>query len=136
MKIVWIFLMTCAICLILTIALSGLASAPARAKDRGLSAVGWIEIGPGKKGAGHMAITGRVFGVDRAKGRYSLDIKRGGAGGSSKSGQKGEFEVSAGENAALSTTNINIDPSDVVEITLILQLDDGSVFETTLKPRL
>jgi hypothetical protein len=134
MKIIWIYLMDFVICLMLAIVLSGLAPAPARAKDRGMSVVGWIEIAPGRKGAGHMAITGQVFGVDRAKGRYSLDIKRGGVGGASKSGQKGEFEVSAGENVALSTTNINIDSPDMVEITLALQLDDGSVFETTLKP--
>lgn len=109
------------------------------AQDAGAAAaglIGWLNIEPetGASGRGsRLAITGQAFAAGGIKGRYTLDIRRTGKGGTSNSRQSGDFTISAGQAAQLSRTAINVEPADRLEFELKLFSGEEEVFALTAK---
>jgi hypothetical protein len=95
--------------------------------------IGWVEIQPGESGKDQVTVVGRALALEPISGQYALVVSRSGKGGTSISRQGGAFSVTAGENAVLSTSSINISPAEVVTIELKLFVDNNEVFSTVMK---
>jgi hypothetical protein len=98
--------------------------------------VGWISIEPATAGAGQtqmLAIAGRALSLRQVEGRYSLQVKRHGKGGSSNSRQGGAITLKPGVAATLSQSAINIGPGDALDIELKLFIDDREVFSASIR---
>jgi len=116
----------------LVLAAAGLTSFSARA-EAASPVIGWVEI-KSVPDRDEINIVGHAYALDTVAGTFSLSIVRAGEGGSSKSGQSGQFKLEAGENSALSRTSINVGPSDTLTIELKLMVDGADVFTVRMQP--
>jgi len=53
--------------------------------------------------------------------RYELSVRRTGAAGTSRSSQSGTFETAPGRTDTLSTTQVNVQPGDEIDLKLIVR---------------
>ena len=98
--------------------------------------VGWLDIAPQAETGGEglrLAMTGRAFALREVKGRYTLDIRREGSGGTSTSRQGGAFLLSAGRPGQLSQVTLNLSPADRLEIELKLFVGEAEIFSVTVQ---
>lgn len=93
--------------------------------------LGWIEVTPA--GTGQIMVTGHVYAVTAAEGKFSLSLERMSKGNSAKTGQSGTFKAGAGENAKLSTTGINVSPNEQLKVELRLTVDGREVTPVVLQ---
>jgi len=117
----------------LVLAAAGFTSVGSRAAGAASPVIGWVEI-KSVPDRDEITIIGHAYALETIAGTFSLSIVRAGEGGSSKSGQSGQFKLEAGENRALSRTSINVGPSDTLTIELKLMVDGADVFTVRMEP--
>jgi hypothetical protein len=97
------------------------------------SAIGWIEILPVSGRDNHITIRGQILALKPVEGKFGLRVKRTSRGNTSDNKQGGQFSAQVGESRVLSTTTINLQPNDHLEIVLTLSVDGAEVFSATLR---
>ncbi len=102
------------------------SSVPAVAADT--TVIGWIEIQAEPENSDHVSIRGRIQALETVEGNFELRVTRISHGNKSANAQSGRFRAKAGEAKALSSTTINLDPGDQLQITLTLFVDGEKVF--------
>ena len=94
--------------------------------------IGWLEITPEADATGlRLAIVPHAFALREFSGRYTLDVRRQGAGGTSSSRQSGAFALAPGAPGELSHVAINLAATDRLEIELKLFVGNDEVFSVT-----
>lgn len=102
--------------LLLGLALLLGAAAPITAAQAADSVLGWIVVEPQPDNL--LTLSGRVYAADAFDGRYTLAIRRQGAGGTAETTQGGAVHVDAGAETGLSTTTVTFAPGDRLRIEL------------------
>jgi hypothetical protein len=104
----------------------------AMATDR-LSVIGWIEIVRMPGASNLLTVLGHVQGIENRQGKFQLSVTRNNRGNKSATKQSGDFRVTAGEAANLSSTTINVSVEDHLSLELILYSGDKELFVTRLQ---
>ena len=99
----------------------------------GPTVLAWVELRPMPEKPELIEIIGRAQGIGPASGRYALEVRRGGRGGSSNNRQEGQFKVVPGEAATLSRTTINFPEGSRIEAVLTLHVDGQPITSATIK---
>ena len=102
---------------------------PAMATDT--MVIGWIEIQAEPDRRDHVSIRGRIQAFETVEGNFELRVTRISRGNKSANAQNGRFHAKADETKALSSTTINLNPNDQLQITLTLFVDGEEVFSAT-----
>lgn len=95
------------------------------------SVIGWIEIQADPDQRDHVSIRGRIHALETVEGNFQLRVARINRGNKSANAQRGHFRAKAGEAKVLSSTTINLDPNDLLQIKLTLFVDGEEVFFAT-----
>jgi CsgH protein len=97
------------------------------------SVIGWIEVLPVPDQNDRVTIRGHVQALQAVEGTFGLSVKRASRGNKSDNKQSGQFSAKAGESRALSTTTINLQPNDRLEVVLTLSVDGADIFKASLR---
>lgn len=87
----------------------------------------WLEIQPSPGRPDHIAITGHILGLAAFSGKFSLHVIKSGRGGKADTRQSGTLRLAAGESKTLSTTAVNLQPSEALSIELRLQSEGKDI---------
>jgi hypothetical protein len=125
------FLALLLLCLGLAGALHAAGAEPAN--KGGGPVIGWVEVKPAPGDGASITIVGHAYAAAEISGRFVLAVSRSGKGGSAQTSQSGAFQLSAGQQKALSTTAINLAPGQSVSIELKLMSGSTEVSSVLIK---